>query len=247
MKEEQLFRAREFAKKTGVTVRTLHHYDRIGLLRPAGLSESGHRLYGKNELVRLERIAALKFIGLPLSSIRILLDRDASDLAATLRIQRKSIEKMRNRLDDVLQAITRAESGLRVSGELEWDVLKHIIELMEMHDTMEWVKSYYTVEQLADLKSRGTPEVLAQAEKDWKQLIADVEAALDEDPAGARAQALADRWSSLIEQFTGGDTGITANLKRLYSDQANWSSDFKKPFSDEAAAFIAKAMALRNQ
>ena len=48
MKEEQLFRAREFAKKTGATVRTLHHYDRIGLLKPAGLKESGHRLYGKN-------------------------------------------------------------------------------------------------------------------------------------------------------------------------------------------------------
>lgn len=244
---KDLYRPREFANKTGVTVRTLHHYDRIGLLRPATVSESGHRLYGMHELARLERIVALKFIGFPLRSIRQLLDERQTDLPATLGEQRRTVQKMRDHLDEVLRAIERAEAVVGAPGETEWDALKAIIELMEAHANMDWAKKYYTEAQLADLASRATPETLAQGEQDWKALLADVGAALNEDPAGARAQALAARWSELIERFTGGDAGIAHNLRRLYADRAKWPADFQQPFSDEAANFIARAVAARKK
>ena len=238
-----LFRAREFATKTGVTVRTLHHYDRIGLLKPARLTDSGQRLYGQNELVRLERIIALKFMGLPLRSIGELLQRETADLATALRRQREAVERMRQHLDEVLLAIIRAETNAATAATMQWDALKHVIELMEAYDQMEWAKRYYTPEQLTDLRSRATPELLARAEQDWKNLIAEVEASLDENPASEHAQSLATRWTALIEQFTGGNPGIRQNLQRLYADQANWPADFKKPFSDEAADFIARVRA----
>ncbi|MDQ6781030.1 MAG: TipAS antibiotic-recognition domain-containing protein [Candidatus Eremiobacteraeota bacterium] len=152
---------------------------------------------------------------------------------------------MRGRLDDIVHAIARAETNARAPGTLHWESLKNIIELMEKHDTMEWMKGYYSEEQLADLHARGTPEVVAQGEQDWRDLLAEVEAALHEDPASEHAQSLAARWSELIERFTGGDPGIAANLQRLYADKANWPADFKKPFSDEASAFIARATAAR--
>ncbi len=60
----------EFAQRTGVTVRTLHHYDRLGLLRPGARTESGYRLYGERELIRLQQIATLKFIGCSLNEIK---------------------------------------------------------------------------------------------------------------------------------------------------------------------------------
>src|SRR5215475_13944181 len=70
-----VYQVSEFAEKAGVTVRTLHHYDRMGLLKPSGRTEAGYRLYGERDFARLQQIVTLKFIGLPLRQIKDLLDR----------------------------------------------------------------------------------------------------------------------------------------------------------------------------
>ena len=77
MKEarESMYQANEFASVAGVTVRTLHHYDRIGLLKPSGYTSAGFRLYRKEDLVRLQQIVTLKFIGFSLRQIKELLNR----------------------------------------------------------------------------------------------------------------------------------------------------------------------------
>jgi len=80
MHQARLLKAQEFADRAGVTVRTLHHYDRLGLLSPSGRTDAGYRLYSDRDLLRLEQILALKFIGFPLAEIRKLLKRDARDL-----------------------------------------------------------------------------------------------------------------------------------------------------------------------
>ena len=84
-----MYRVSDFAEKAGVTVRTLHHYDRLGLLKPSGRTEAGYRLYGERDFGRLQQIVTLKFIGLPLRQIKDLLDGSDLDLAATLRLQRR--------------------------------------------------------------------------------------------------------------------------------------------------------------
>ena len=60
---ERLLQAKEFARQAGVTTRTLHLYDRLGLLEPAARTDSGYRLYGEEQLERLEQILALRFVG----------------------------------------------------------------------------------------------------------------------------------------------------------------------------------------
>ena len=116
------------------------------------------------------------------------------------------------------------------------------------HDT-EWMKKYYTEEQLADLARRGTPEVLERGQREWQKLIAEVEEAAREGvaPASERAQSLAARWQGLIEEFTGGDPGILENLKQLYADQSNWPETFRKPYSDESVDFISRARAANKE
>src|SRR5437588_10486045 len=96
--EDKLFQAREFAELTGVTVRTLHHYDRLGLLKPSRYSHAGYRLYREGDVARLEHIVALKFIGFSLNEIVKILKRDSIDLATTLRRQREAIEEKRRQL-----------------------------------------------------------------------------------------------------------------------------------------------------
>jgi DNA-binding transcriptional MerR regulator len=241
--ETASYQAREFAGRAGVTVRTLHHYDRMGLLKPSRYTEAGYRLYGERDFARLQQIVMLKFIGLSLKEIKELLDHRELDLQMTLRLQRSIVEEKRRHLDTVIQAIERAETALASSDKLDWETFKQIIEVINMQNDMEWMKKYYTEEQLAELAERGTPEVLERGQRDWAALIKDVEAAVAEglDPRSEKAQALAARWSALIEAFTGGNPAIRESLTKLYADQANWPSTFKKPYPDEVGAFIAQA------
>src|SRR5437868_5468371 len=108
-RNEKLFKAREFARLTGVTVRALHHYDRLGLLKPSRYSQAGYRLYRESDVARLEQIVALKFIGFSLNEIKRILKGAAVDLATALRRQREAIEEKRARLELGVKAIQRAE------------------------------------------------------------------------------------------------------------------------------------------
>jgi DNA-binding transcriptional MerR regulator len=239
MHQARLYKAQEFAERAGVTVRTLHHYDRLGLLAPSGRTEAGYRLYGDRDLVRLEQILALKFIGFPLREIRRLLKRDAKDLPGALRRQRTMILEKRRLLDLAAEAIQRAETAP------DWAAIQKIIEVIHMQDNMEWAKKYYSEQARASLADRQvSAEVIEQGQRNWAVLIKDVEAALGEDPASPRAQALAARWRKLIEAFTGGNPEVQAGLNKLYQDQANWPATMKKPYSDEVGAFMCQAMAV---
>jgi MerR family transcriptional regulator, thiopeptide resistance regulator len=245
----RLYRASEFAGLTGVTVRALHHYDRVGLLKPSGRTARGYRLYGARDFARLQQIVTLKFIGLPLKQIKEILDHDSFDLSTALRQQREILGEKRRRLEMAIHAIEKAERTVISDGEPDWESLAKIIEVINMQDEWEWVKKYYTEEQLQELAQRATPEVLERGQRDWAVLLKDVEAAITEgvDPSSERAQGLAARWSALIESFTGGNPGIRESLTNLYRDQANWPAGAQKPFSDGAAAFISKAHAARRK
>src|SRR4051794_25484849 len=91
-----VYRVQAFAELTGVTVRALHHYDRLSLLKPRRTA-AGYRLYSERDLERLEQIVALKFLGLPLKQIRTVLDRDSRSLADVLRAQRRGLRQKRGR------------------------------------------------------------------------------------------------------------------------------------------------------
>src|SRR5579859_5789450 len=243
-----MYRVSDFAEKAGVTVRTLHHYDRLGLLKPSGRTEAGYRLYGEGDFARLQQIVTLKFIGLPLRQIKDLLDGSDLDLAATLRLQRRLLQEKRVQLEAAIQAIEEAERSLKSSRAPDLAALKKIIEVMERQNAMEWTKKYYSEEAQAKIAERArtwTPELQAKVEQDWKTLIADVEAAIaaKADPAGTKALALARRWSELLRGFTGGDPEVQEGLNKLYSDPGGWPASFKKPWSDDVEAFIKKAMA----
>lgn len=243
-----MYKVSEFAEKAGVSVRTLHHYDRLGLLSPSRRTGAGYRLYGERELARLQQITTLKFIGLSLQEIKALLGRSNLDLAETLRLQRQLLEEKRRRVEMAIQAIAHAERSFSPGCAPDWQALRKIIEVMEMQSNMDWTKKYYSEEAQAKIAERAktwTPELQAQVTEQWRELFAEIETAIaqHEDPAGAKAQALAKRWSELVRGFTGGDPEVQKGVNQLYADQGNWPANFHKPWSDEVEAFIRKVMA----
>ena len=241
------YRVREFAALAGVTVRALHHYDRLGLLRPRR-SAAGYRLYRERDIERLEQIVALKFLGIPLKQIRSLLERDTLDLAGALRVQRRILEEKRRLLDRAIAAIRRAQER---PGPTQ---LKKIIEVLEMQNQSDWALQYHTGEARAKIEARKTqwtPELQTECSRQWTELIAEVKAALGDDPAGPRVQALAARWLALVEAFTGGDPEIAAGVGRAWADRANWPPAAQQQasgfFDAPVWQFIQKAIDIRKQ
>jgi MerR family transcriptional regulator, thiopeptide resistance regulator len=256
-----VYKAQEFAELAGVTVRALHHYDRLGLLKPSGRTHSGYRLYTDRDLARLEQIVVLKFLGLPLKQIRVLLEKPASPklssvdrneggtgtLAVTLRRQQFVLADKRRQLDAAIHAIRQAERSLGAHREPDWELFKRIIREVEMQNGTDWGKKYYSPEAQAKIEERKAVWSLELQDKvttEWTALLADVEAALGEPATSPKAQALAARWRTLVEGFTGGDPEVQKGLNRMWADKANWPAGPAKQFAikPEIQTFITAAM-----
>jgi DNA-binding transcriptional MerR regulator len=243
-----VYRIQAFATLAGVTVRALHYYDRLGLLKPSGRSTAGYRLYRDSDFARLEQIVVLKFLGLPLKQIGRLLRRE-SNLPEALRAQRRVLDEKRLRLTWAIEAIHEAERSLCRGGEPDWDLFRNIVKEIEMQNETDWSKKYYSPEAQAKVDERKklwSPELQAEVSAKWSHLLTDIEAAIadGEEPAGARAQALAARWRKLLEGFTGGDPEVQKGLNRMWADKANWPSPQREAFAikPEIQEFILKTM-----
>jgi DNA-binding transcriptional MerR regulator len=208
--DERRWRVGELAEVTGVTVRTLHHFDEIGLLQPAERSASGHRLYGIADVRRLYRVLALRQLGMPLSEIVASLDGRVDDFELAVRRQLAQVERqlgtnrqLRRRLVALLQAM-RDTAEPSIDGLIE-----------EMEAVMR--ASYFTPEQLARLKTRHAEAGdtgFARWQQRWSELAAEVATHIEagRDPAEPAVQETARRWSELMEHMTGGDRGILSAM-----------------------------------
>jgi DNA-binding transcriptional MerR regulator len=222
------YHARDFAALAGVTVRALHHYDRLGLLKPRKRSAAGYRLYRAEDLERLERIVALKFLGLPLASIRRVLDEEPRALAQELAGQQAALLEKRGLLDRALAVIGEAQREISRGTPAE-TLLRRIIEVIATQNEANWMMKYYSPAAQAKIAERAntfTPEMQAQVSQAWKDYYRDLAALKDQtDPDGAKAAELAQRHRDLIAAFTGNDPEVEAGLTALYRDRANWSNE----------------------
>jgi len=214
-------------------VRTLHYYDRIGLLKPSARTHAGARLYRSSDYARLQQIVTLKFIGFSLKEIRKLLGATNREWVTALRSQRRTLEAMRSRLDTAIHALSQAESHASQTQNPDWKVFLTITQNIVMQTNTDWTKKYYTDEARKELHQRTSlwsPELQKQVDAQWSQLFADIETAAKAglDPASDAAKALLDRNNKLIESFTGGSPAIADGLQKLWSDVDNWPDSFKK-------------------
>jgi DNA-binding transcriptional MerR regulator len=221
------YRIGEFAKLAGVTVRALHHYDRIGLLKPQRGS-SGSRLYRLEDLERLEQIAALKFLGIPLQEIKLLLKHGPLTLVDSLHVQREALAEKRRLIDRAVVAIEAAEKVIQSGQTTDASILRKIIEVIDMQPQENFMRKYYTDQAWLDKQRivHQTPVETRQKNlQAWRQLFAEVEAAIDLAPASAPAQALAKRWLQLAELSHGGNEAVRAGNIEAWKDHQSWPRD----------------------
>ena len=218
------WRIGELVVSTGLTARTLHHYDEIGLLVPSERTPAGHRLYAHQDVRRLYRIASLRQLGFRLGEIASLLENDDADPRAAVRRHLDAVEEriqleqgLRDRLAGVLDVLDQADEPST----------QQLIEIMEV---MMEVEDYYTPEQREKIKRRSEEadwDEITRMQKEWSQILADAEAEMKAgtDPSDEKVRALARRYEELgrafAEGFTGGDPGIKQSLNRLWREKGD--------------------------
>lgn len=239
----KLYTVGQVSKRTGLTVKALHHYDKLGLLKPAKNSAAGYRLYGQTDLMLLQQIVLFKQLGLSLKQIGLLLHSDSPpSLVDTLGERIESLAKELESNQHLLQKLENLRA-MAMRSELSGHALdeKALFDTMEMMAMFEKYYSQESLKKLEDRKIKLGQEKIQQAENAWPVLIAKVQAAVDSglDPASDEGAELARQWNDLIEMFTGGDPEIFNGLQSLYKNEPDAGK--KVGLSPQMNQFIQKA------
>src|SRR4051812_13252091 len=151
---ERLWKVGELAARTGLTVRTLHHYDAIGLLSPSGRTgsahNSGHRLYTAADVARLHQIVCLKQLGFGLEQVKEYMTRADYDPRAVVRLHLEKVRQQAIELTELGDRLEALANTLDAADTVSPDTFLETIEVMTM------IEKYYTPEQLKQLEDRRT-------------------------------------------------------------------------------------------
>ena len=209
-----LLKIGELAKRTGLTVRTLHHYDDIKLLCPSARSEAGYRLYNRKDIERLHRIQALRRMDLSLSEINALLENDGAGLQQVIEQQialldrqaAKTIE-LRDRLKALLERVSHNEEP----DLPDWLVT---LEMMAMYD------KYFTSDEVVKLRHLKAQENRTEITESMA-LIASIRALMDKKvpPESEEAQALSIPWMALADRRMDSDARLIRKLDTMHRNE----------------------------
>jgi DNA-binding transcriptional MerR regulator len=229
------------AKRTGLTVRALHHYDEIGLLSPSGRTESGYRLYSDGDVRRLERIVLLRGLDMPLEAIATALQGSGHELLELL-------ERHSNTIDAELEALRAAQSRLTESiAQLRSHQYRSTDDALTLIEAVTAFHRYFTEEQRQTLHERGEAlgaDRVRQAEAQWARLIADVRREMEAGtpPADVRVVALAREWQALLDEFTNGRLDIARSAGRMMRVEPVAQRIANMGLTEQVMDYVAQAM-----
>jgi DNA-binding transcriptional MerR regulator len=179
----------ELARRTGLTIRSLHHYDEIGLLRPSLHTEAGHRLYTAADVARLQQIVSLRQLGFSLEEVGHCLDRPGFSPLEVIRLHlarlREQIE-LQKELCQRLEGLTQLFASAR---EVSAD------EFLETIERMTMIENYYTPEQMESFRKRREEaaargeDIVQQGTADWAALLAEYTAEMQKGTGPVRPEA----------------------------------------------------------
>jgi len=196
----------ELAVCAGMTVRTLHHYDSIGLLRPSARSDAGYRLYARDDVARLHNIQALRAFGMSLSDIGLYLDSPAGSPLAVVDRQLQALDRQ------ILEAARMREQLQRLRAELADGGQPDLPTWLSTLQEMSVYEKYFTKDELEKLPLYHDDAVKAQ----WQAMVEEASALMrTQAPDSDAARAFAERWVSAFERDVGGNRAFAARINAM--------------------------------
>lgn len=244
------YTVQKLGNMAGISTRTLRYYDEIGILKPARISSSGYRIYGKAEVDRLQQILFYRELGVSLDEIKEILNSPSFDKTSALKEHRQKLLAKRKQLDlliaNVDKTLAESEGRIKMSDKEKFEGFKQrLIDENEMKYGKE-AREKYGDEQV-DKSNRVfmnmTEDQYAEFEKLSANVIDTLKAAFETgDPAGELAQRAADlhrQWLS----FTWNEYSkeAHANLAQMYVDDERFKAYYDKD-QDGLAEFLRDAV-----
>lgn len=208
-----LLKVGELAKRCGLTVRTLHHYDSIGLLTPSARSDSGYRLYNRDDIARLHQIQALRRFELALADIEAVLENPGTHLASIVDQQIQMLDSQIAQSTTLRERLTQLQGQLLRGEEPELADWLTTLEMMNMYDR------YFTKEEQKRFPLLKTAD--NSTTNEWAELVQAVREAMEMNvpPQSPGAQKLAKRWIAMVLRDTHCDPRILAKLNLMHLNE----------------------------
>ncbi|PDZ25568.1 MerR family transcriptional regulator [Bacillus toyonensis] len=229
----------KFSKKTGVSIRTLHYYDEIGLLKAQKDLSSGHRLYGENHIVKLQKILALKFLGYNLEEIRLMLTNTSLNLNLqdTLIQQQKAFEKKKEHLDKVLKAINQTISLLDNQKDVPSEILISLINNIQNEENQHTWLERFTSKEIADKIYNKTDEENLSLDKEFIDLSRDVKRLVGKPVHDPEVQELANKHLQASLKYVG-EEAMHAFGKLEDQEIGDFQSMMASPYTEEEERWL---------
>ena len=229
----------KFSKKTGVSIRTLHYYDEIGLLKAQKDLNSGHRLYEEDHIVRLQKIIALKFLGYNLEEIGLMLTNTSLNLNLqdTLIQQQKAFEKKKKHLDKVLKAINQTISLLDSQEDVPSEILISLINnIQNEQDQRTWLE-HFTSKEIADKIYNKSDEENLSLDKEFINLAREVKRLVGKPVHDPEVQELANKHLQASLKYVG-EEAMYAFGKLEDEEIEDFQSMMVSPYTQEEEKWL---------
>ncbi|MGI6558791.1 MAG: MerR family transcriptional regulator [Limnochordia bacterium] len=235
-------KVKEVADLVGVSVRTLHHYDEIGLLKPDGTTASGHRLYSQENLDALQQILFFRELGFPLQEIKRIINSPSFDRREALLLHREMLLEKRRRLDRMLATIDKTLRHMK--GEVDMTNEEKFAGFDFRHNPYEeearrrWGDA--AVDK-ANARIAGREEAIAaEMEAIFEQLAG----LRESSPGSPETQAAIKAWYDFLnDNFGDYSPAAFKGLGEMYVADERFTASIDR-FGEGLAAFMRDAMAI---
>lgn len=240
------YTVKQLAELAGVSVRTLHYYDSVGVLKPAYRSPSGYRYYGPKELLRLQQVLLYRELDLPLEEISVILDAPSFDLPRALAEHRDRLAIQDRRLERLIGTIDKTLEGLQggrmlADKELYEGFATCEVASIKAESEARWGEAY----RRTDTRVRSWSKArLEEVKAEGQSLEAAFRKALlaGRKPEDRAVLAISAAWSKYINRFYDAPPVLVAGLGRVYAEDERFRSRYEA-MAPGLAVFIRDALA----
>jgi DNA-binding transcriptional MerR regulator len=204
----------KLSENTGVTVRTLDYYDEIGLIKPSSKTSGGHRLYSEDDVMRLERVLALKYMGFTLEQIKDILKNTTSNWQESIGQQLELVKREQERLKILEQALLGVSYSIEFEGEINWPIIFSIIQLYQQEpgDALQQYKEYLNEDEMKKIVDMNVENMSEEDVKEWLKVIGDIRNNLHLNPNSEKAEQLVLSWANQADKMFGQDEELLGSM-----------------------------------
>lgn len=232
-------KVKEVSRLTGVSVRTLHHYDDIGLLTPDNSTETGYRLYSDDNLATLQQILFFRELGFPLKKIKELLDSPVFNRQEAFEMQRKMLVDKRKQLDSMIATIDKTiqhgKGEYTMTNEEKFKGFDFGQNPYEQEARERWGDK--AVDASNNKAAKFGPELGEEMNRIYF-MLAEIRHL---DPASKEAQAGIEEWFVLLNKMGNYSLEAFAGLGQMYVEDERFTKNIDK-FGEGLAVFMCEAM-----